>query len=571
MKNKPLISVIITNYNYDQYITKAIESVLAQTYRNIELIIINDGSTDNSDEIIKELVSKNQGRNIKYVSRKNKGVVYTRNEGIELAKGEFICYLDADDYFNHNYISKSYKIAKEYNTDVVYPNWHFVGEWLGRPDTNFPEFTPELLQLQKLHCTPASLIKKKAIKDHRFEVEKVAEDWDFFIGLSLDGAKFKLAKDNCINYRIRQGTRGSRNDPKEDTKHFVEILKKYKNKYGSKVIDPNRLVRVRHPNIVMRVFGMRYPRVIIKSIKKDGTHATTRKVLRKILSRNKIVWKVLGDTRNAKYHKITESLYLETSPDTKLAVVLHLYYPSLWPVISKKLARINVPFDLFVSVQTKDKELVLDKVSKYHKVTNIASFPNRGRDVLPFMLILEKIRQENQYKYILKLHSKKSLHRKDGGEWLNSLLGELIPSDISKIIKTLKNPDTGAIGPAGHVVSLSKYMGDNRQRIATIIAPLTDDKTILRILGFSSKYPFFGGTMFWCRVDFLFPLLQSNLSPADFDTERGQVDGTTAHALERVFGKILHEVTHKKMFVVENSVVSELPEKSYRSRYKHVG
>jgi glycosyltransferase involved in cell wall biosynthesis len=59
----PLISVIVTNYNYGQYITKAITSVLNQTHKNIELIIINDGSTDNSDEVIRSLIDKNKGRN----------------------------------------------------------------------------------------------------------------------------------------------------------------------------------------------------------------------------------------------------------------------------------------------------------------------------------------------------------------------------------------------------------------------------------------------------------------------------------------------------------------------------
>jgi|GEM_PF-3057824 len=571
MKNKPLISVIITNYNYDQYITRAIESVLAQTYSNIELVIINDGSTDDSDEVIKNVIAKNPGRNIKYVTRENKGVVYTRNQGIDLAEGEYISYLDADDYFNHSYISKSYKIAKEHDADVVYPNWHFVGDWLGYPDTNFPEFTPRLLQLQKLHCTPASLIKKSAIKNHRFEVEKVAEDWDFFIGLSLDGAKFTLAKDNPINYRIRKGTRGSQNDPRDDTHYFVEILAKYKKIYGDQVINPKRLVNVRHPNIVMKVLSTRYPRALTESIKKDGTRGTAVKILRKVALRNQWMWKAIWYVRNNKYQKITQSFTIEKSPNTKLAVILHLYYPDLWPVIKDKLTNINVPFDLFVSIQDRDKDIVLDRVNKYHKATNIVVMPNRGRDMLPFMLIASKISEEKQYKYLLKLHSKKSLHRNDGNEWLNSLLSQLIPSDISGIIKTLERTSTGAIGPADHVVSLSRYMGENRERTGVIMGLIADKKFVKQVLNTPGNYPFFGGTMFWCRLDFLSPLLKSGITPADFNTERGQVDGTAAHAIERILGKILHATSGKKMYVVKKAVVTELPEKLHNARYKHVG
>ncbi len=570
MKTKPLISVVITNYNYGEYIPKAIRSILTQTYPNIELIIINDGSTDNSDKVIKEILKNNPKQNIKYVNRENKGIVYTRNEGLELASGEYISYLDADDYFNRNYISKSYNIAKEYDADVVYPNWHFVGEWLGRPDTDFPEFKPELLQLQKLHVTPASLTKMSAIKNHKFEVETVAEDWDFFIGLSLDGVKFKLARDNYINYRIRKGTRGSRNDPRQDTKNFVEILEKYKAIYGDKVINPAKLVSDRHPNIAMQVLRMRLPRIVLESIKKDGARVTTRKVLGKLVSKNPIIWRTIGYTRNKKYHRILKSYNIQKSPRTKLAIVVHLYYPDLWPTIKSRLNNIDVPYDLFVSVQPKDKDINLDRINTYHMTTNIVAFPNRGRDVLPFLLIAKKLNEEKQYTYVLKIHSKRSLHRDDGSEWLDSLLRELIPSNISNILHTLEKKETGAIGPGSHVVSLERYMGANRNLMGSILEKITDKKTIEQILYNQSMYPFFGGTMFWCRIDFLVPLLTSNISPTDFNSERGQVDRTTAHAVERTLGKALHKITHKKMYIVKNGKVTQLPEKSYKAKYKYV-
>ena len=571
MKNKPLVSIIITNYNYGRYITKAMKSVLNQTYLNVELIVINDGSTDSSDKVIKKFISENKDRNIHYVNRENKGVVYSRNEGIKLAKGKYISYLDADDYFNDDYISESYKIAIEYDADVVYPNWHFVGEWLGRPDTNFPEFTPERLQLQELHCTPASLIRKSAIKKHRFEVEKVAEDWDFFIGLSLDGVKFKLAHKNFINYRIRKGTRGSQNDPKEDTKNFVEILEKYKKQYGDKVIDPQRLVKLRHPNFVKKVLLMRYPRVIIESVKKDGVKKTAVRVAGKVASKNRWVWKTVWYTRNRKYDWLTRAFKIKQSKNTKLAIILHLYYPDTWPVIKEKLNNIKIPFDMYISVQEKDKDIVLDRVNEYHKATNIVSLPNRGRDVLPFIFIAKKISEEANYKYLLKIHSKKSLHRKDGSEWLENLLDHLVPSDTSKIIATLEKKTTGVVGPEEHITSLSRYIGGNGPKMRNILESVSNKKTAKQLLANQSRYPFFGGTMFWCRVDFLGPLLKSSeVTPADFNSERGQVDATTAHAIERVLGKLLHAISKKKMYVIKKRDVSELPDKPYDSKYKFV-
>jgi lipopolysaccharide biosynthesis protein len=76
--------------------------------------------------------------------------------------------------------------------------------------------------------------------------------------------------------------------------------------------------------------------------------------------------------------------------------------------------------------------------------------------------------------------------------------------------------------------------------------------------------------MFWCRMDYLSPLLESSLAPADFNSESGQIDGTTAHAIERILGRSLHEITRRKMYVVKEAVVDELPEGPYEAQYKHV-
>jgi len=93
MINKPYVSVILPVYNGDRYLRESIESILNQTYPHFELIIINDGSTDNTDSIIKSYREKR----IRHISRENKGLVYTLNEGIQLSQGDFIARQDADD------------------------------------------------------------------------------------------------------------------------------------------------------------------------------------------------------------------------------------------------------------------------------------------------------------------------------------------------------------------------------------------------------------------------------------------------------------------------------------------
>lgn len=98
--NKDLISIILPVYNAERTISSTIESMLSQTYKNFELIIINDGSSDSSDNICQKF--QKADKRIKYIYRVNKGVSKTRNEGISLSKGKYLMFIDADDKYKNN-------------------------------------------------------------------------------------------------------------------------------------------------------------------------------------------------------------------------------------------------------------------------------------------------------------------------------------------------------------------------------------------------------------------------------------------------------------------------------------
>lgn len=93
MKDNQLVSVIIPVYNYDRYLAEAVESVLNQTYKNLEVIVIDDGSTDQSGEVARSFA----GRGVRYCPQIHAGIGPARNKGVELAQGEFLAFLDADD------------------------------------------------------------------------------------------------------------------------------------------------------------------------------------------------------------------------------------------------------------------------------------------------------------------------------------------------------------------------------------------------------------------------------------------------------------------------------------------
>jgi glycosyltransferase involved in cell wall biosynthesis len=120
MNLKPLVSVVIPTFNYAIYLPRAIESVLAQTYKEIELIVVDDGSTDNTTSVIQTLQAKYHGR-ICYVQQKNSGPNAARNNGIDKAQGDFIALLDADDEWLPEKLEKQVKFA------IANPQFGIIG------------------------------------------------------------------------------------------------------------------------------------------------------------------------------------------------------------------------------------------------------------------------------------------------------------------------------------------------------------------------------------------------------------------------------------------------------------
>ncbi len=116
---KPAISVIIPAYNVEKYIPKALKSLKNQTFKSIEVIVVNDGSTDNTRNVI---INELAGANFdwKLIDQENKGVSVARNTGIEIANGEYVHFLDGDDYVDSTFEEKMYQKAKSNNCDMVF-------------------------------------------------------------------------------------------------------------------------------------------------------------------------------------------------------------------------------------------------------------------------------------------------------------------------------------------------------------------------------------------------------------------------------------------------------------------
>lgn len=111
-----LISVIVPVYNMEKYLEKCVDSIINQTYKNIEIILIDDGSKDNSGTMCDELAKKDN--RIKVIHKKNAGLSAARNDGIKIANGEYVCFVDSDDYVTEDYCEVLYNTLIDTNADI---------------------------------------------------------------------------------------------------------------------------------------------------------------------------------------------------------------------------------------------------------------------------------------------------------------------------------------------------------------------------------------------------------------------------------------------------------------------
>lgn len=227
MKSEPLISVLICNYNYSRYIKKSLDCVLRQAYANIEVIIVDDGSTDKSVEIIKNYIEVHREYKINLIAkRQNQGLCHARNDALDYVNGDYFLFLDSDDTIPPDYISKMYETLINQEADVVYGDVKaFGGEVY---TTDYPAFDRnELFKRNYINIT--SLVKTSALNGHRFDIalnRKTHEDYDFWLGLSLQGLKFVKAQDTYLNYRIQKVSRNANVlNMKERVAEVVDIWK----------------------------------------------------------------------------------------------------------------------------------------------------------------------------------------------------------------------------------------------------------------------------------------------------------------------------------------------------------
>lgn len=227
------------------------------------------------------------------------------------------------------------------------------------------------------------------------------------------------------------------------------------------------------------------------------------------------------------------------SPVRPCAVV-HAWHPELLPDILSAVEASEVKFRVVVTTAHEKAAAVREHISRAGIEAELLIFENRGRDILPFLFALHHLERDGEDLTILKLHTKRSAHLGNGDQWRREMIDSLLTGGQAKaaLAAFAEDPRLGILAPRGHVLRLTDYWGGNRPLIHHLaglvgVRPPDDDAQ------------FISGSMFWARMSALGPLLDSPIDLWNFESEKGQLDGTAAHAIERMFASCAQQAGYR--------------------------
>lgn len=207
------VSVIIPVYNVENYLRKCLNSLVNQTLKDIEIIVVNDGTLDNSQEIIDEYVKK-YPKKVVSIIQENGGQGAARNTGLLHAKGEYIGYVDSDDYVEENMYEELYKKAKKEDSDIVICGNNVVKEnyeFLSKEDVDKEFLLGKMAVWNKIY-------KKNIIVDNKIQFRSKVwyEDLDFTMKVYFSSKKISYVDKPLYNYLLREGSTMNNNNIKRN-------------------------------------------------------------------------------------------------------------------------------------------------------------------------------------------------------------------------------------------------------------------------------------------------------------------------------------------------------------------
>ena len=186
-----LITVVVPVYNVENYLEECIKSIINQTYKNLEIILVDDGSTDNSGKICDEY--KKEDNRIKVIHKKNGGLSDARNTGIDNSNGKYITFIDSDDIIKEDYIEYLYNLIKKYNTQVSICSYSVSMENGKKIDNGKGYNEKKLTKIETLD---------RMLNEEGFTVSACSKLYDIELFNNIRYPKGKLCEDNGTTYKL---------------------------------------------------------------------------------------------------------------------------------------------------------------------------------------------------------------------------------------------------------------------------------------------------------------------------------------------------------------------------------
>ncbi|WP_457621851.1 glycosyltransferase family 2 protein [Persephonella sp.] len=223
-----LVSTIIPVYNGEKFITDAVNSALNQSYPDLEIIIVNDASTDKTEKVIfdnfKNLIGK---RIFYYKNSRNRERAFSRNLGVTKAKGDFIFFLDYDDLWDRDYVKESLKYLEDFDIVYSFPRTFIneKGKVIRKSSKKIPDSVEKMIFSSLIGYPSATALKRNRYLEYRSRYIP-REDWEFFIRSYKEGLKIKILDNDKVFMREHSG-RTSRNPV--FWKSTLKVFEDYKN------------------------------------------------------------------------------------------------------------------------------------------------------------------------------------------------------------------------------------------------------------------------------------------------------------------------------------------------------
>ncbi len=210
-ENEILVSVVIPAYNAEKYIEKTVHSVLQQTYANFEIVIVDDCSTDQTYQIIKDLEKKDNRIKV-FQNEKNAGVSITRNHAIAYSTGVYVVLLDADDIWVETKLEKQIKLMQETDAEIAYCSYGFIDETdreILRPFIVPATTTFEATLGKSVISCSTAMLDRRLFDKYQFEPDVYHEDYVLWLKMLRDNVKAVGDQEVLAYYRLMEGTRSA--------------------------------------------------------------------------------------------------------------------------------------------------------------------------------------------------------------------------------------------------------------------------------------------------------------------------------------------------------------------------